>query len=386
MASAPSPTKTTASPEQQALSALLARADVRLDGGRPWDLRVHDPRFYRRVLAGGSLAFGESYMDGLWDCEALDECLCRVLSARLDREVRSWRMVWNVVRAKLLNLQSTQRAYNIGEHHYDRGNDLFEVMLGERMIYSAGYWRNLEGDHPGALDAAQEAKLDLVCRKLRLQAGDRVLDIGCGWGGFLEYAAAKYGVEGVGLTVSGEQARLARERCRAHPVEIRLQDYRDLHEQFDHVVSIGMFEHVGPKNYETYFDTVRRCLRPGGLFVLETLSAARTSGTTNAWMNKYIFPGGSAPSAQQLAAALEERLVIEDWHNFGADYDRTLMAWHRRFADGWPALRGRYDERFRRMWRFYLLACAGTFRARRNQNWQLVLSDGGADGGYRGVR
>jgi len=147
-----------------------------------------------------------------------------------------------------------------------------------------------------------------------------------------------------------------------------------------------MFEHVGPKNYETFFDVVRRCLKPGGLFLLETIGNESTSVTTDPWIDKYIFPNGTIPSVVQLAEALGERFVIEDWHNFGPDYDRTLMAWYRRFVDRWEALKGRYDERFYRMWTFYLLSCAGSFRARHNQNWQLVLSPGGVGGDYRSVR
>lgn len=373
-------------PGAEAVQALLREAGVRLGGDRPWDLCVYDPRFYRRALAGGSLAFGESYMDGWWDCEALDECIARLMSAQLDQAVRSWGMLWRVARAKLMNLQRRARAHEVGEHHYDRGNDLFEAMLDERMIYSCGYWHRAD-----TLEEAQEAKLDLVCRKLGIEAGDRVLDIGCGWGGFLKYAAEEYGAEGVGLTVSQEQARLARERCAGLPVAIRLQDYRELdgesfRDSFDHAASLGMIEHVGPKNYATYFDAVRRCLNEGGLFLVETVGAKRSTATTDPWTEKYIFPNGSSPSAKQLTTALEERFVIEDWHNFGPDYDRTLMAWHERFAAHWDALSGRYDERFRRMWRYYLLSSAGSFRARHNQNWQLVLSPLGTRGGYRSVR
>lgn len=381
-----SPQPQTASPagsDQQAVQALLARADVRIGGDRPWDLQVHDSRLYRRLLSGGSLAFGESYMDGWWDCEALDALICRLMSAQLDQAVRSWHMMWHVARAKLLNLQRRSRAYQVGEHHYDRGNDLFENMLDERMTYSAGYWRDAD-----TLEEAQKAKLDLVCRKLGLEAGERVLDIGCGWGGFLKYAAEEYGTEGVGVTISEEQAQLARERCEGLPIEIRLVDYRDLQgETFDHAASLGMIEHVGPKNYATYFDAVRRLLKPSGLFLLETVGARRSTATTDPWTEKYIFPNGSSPSAKQLTTALEERFVIEDWHNFGPDYDRTLMRWHENFTDSWDSLAGgRYDERFRRMWTYYLLSSAGSFRARHIQNWQLVLAPEGTEGGYRSVR
>jgi cyclopropane-fatty-acyl-phospholipid synthase len=361
---------------------LLARASIRINGDRPWDVQVHNPDLYQRVLAGGSLAFGEAYMDGWWDCAALDECVYRLMAARLHEEVRSWHVAWNFVKAKLLNLQDRARAHQIGEHHYDRGNDLFEAMLDAHMVYSCAYWRRAD-----TLEEAQAAKLNLICRKIGVEVGDRVLDIGCGWGGFLQYVAEEYGARGVGVTVSEEQARLGRTRCKDQPVEIRLQDYRDLQdESFDHVVSVGMFEHVGPKNYETFFDVVRRCLKPDGLFLLETIGNKSTSATTDPWLNKYIFPNGTIPSAAQLAEALEEHFVIEDWHNFGPDYDRTLMAWHQRFADRWEVLKARYDERFYRMWTFYLLSCAGSFRSRHNQNWQLVLSPGRVRGDYRSVR
>ncbi len=372
--------------QKQALQQLLDRADVRIGGDRPWDIHVHDDRLYGRVLAGGALAMGESYMDGWWDCAALDTCIYRLRTARLDRAVRTWQMAWMVLKAKALNLQNRRRAYEVGERHYDRGNDLFERMLDRRMIYSCAYWKDAD-----TLDEAQEAKLDLVCRKIGLQEGDRVLDTGCGWGGFARYAAEAYGAHVVGITISKEQAELGRERCRGLPIEIRLQDYRDLGkafdgETFDHVVSIGMFEHVGAKNYAAYLDVVRRCLRPGGLFLLHTVGAGRTSLTADAWLNKYIFPNGSAPSARQIAEAAEGRFVIEDWHSFGAYYDRTLMAWYKNITERWDELGGAYDERFFRMWTYFLQGAAGGFRARKNHLWQLVLSPKGVPGGYESIR
>ena len=367
---------------RQALQKLFAQADVRIGGDRPWDIEVHDPRLYRRVMAGRSMALGESYMDGWWDCPALDQLFHRVLKVQLDRKTRTWRMAWNHLKARALNLQGRSRAFEIGEVHYDRGNDLFERMLDRRMIYSCGYWKDA-----GTLAEAQEAKLDLICRKLGLQPGDRVLDIGCGWGGFLQYAAEEYGAKGVGVTVSKEQVRLGRERCAGLPVEIRLQDYRDLRgETFDHVASIGMFEHVGPKNYKAFFDVARRCLAEGGLLLLHTIGSNRSTATVNPWINKYIFPNGSIPSPQHVTRAAEGRFALEDWHNFGAYYDPTLMAWHENFTESWDALKGRYDGRFYRMWTYYLLACAGAFRARRNHLWQIVLSPEGVPGGYERVR
>jgi cyclopropane-fatty-acyl-phospholipid synthase len=359
------------------IERLLAMADVEIDGTRPWDIQVHDDALYARVLAEGALGLGESYMDGWWDCERLDELFHRVLAAELDARVQPMAEVWSVLKAKLFNLQKRSRAFQIGKRHYDIGNELYRRMLDSRMIYSCGYWKDA-----ATLDEAQEAKLELVCRKLDLRPGMRVLDIGCGWGGTAKYAAERYGVEVVGITVSEEQAKYARELCRGLPVEIRLQDYRDLDESFDRVLSLGMFEHVGYKNYRTYVSVVRRCLGDDGLFLLHTIGGNRSAVRTDPWIARYIFPNSMLPSAKQIAAAIEGIFVLEDWHNFGADYDRTLMCWFRNFDESWPALKDRYDERFYRMWKYYLLSCAGSFRARRIQLWQIVLSPRGVPGGY----
>lgn len=373
---------TEASGAKQSLQELLWEADIQLNGDRSWDPQVHEDRLYQRVLSGGSLALGEAYLDGWWDCEALDQFFYRVLRARLEEKVgRSWRMLWNIVKALLLNLQSPSRAYEVGEEHYDRGNDLFRHMLDDRMVYSCGYWRRAD-----TLDEAQDAKLDLICQKIGLEPGMRVLDIGCGWGSFAEYAAEEYGAEVVGVTISEEQVSLARERCSNLPVEIRLQDYRDVDEVFDRVVSIGMFEHVGHKNHRTYMATVRRCLTDDGLSLLHTIGNFSTSPATDPWIEEYVFPNGLIPSARQVTEAAEGLFVIEDWHNFGPDYDRTLMGWARNFESSWEDLSERYSERFYRMWRYYLYQCAGAFRARRNQLWQIVLSPEGVDGRYVSIR
>ena len=251
-------------------------------------------------------------------------------------------------------------------------------MLGERLIYSCAFW-----EHAASLDEAQEAKLDLVCRKLGLQPGMRVLDIGCGWGGAARYAAERYQVEVVGITVSQEQVRLAREMCRGLPIEIRYQDYRSLEEPFDRILSVGMFEHVGPRNYVTFMDVVRRCLKENGLFLLHTIGTQQTTKRCDPWIGRYIFPNSKLPSAREICAAMEGHFILENWQNFGADYDRTLMHWFRNFQENWSWLRDRYDERFFRMWKYYLLSCAGVFRARANQLWQIVLSPQGVPGGYR---
>ena len=371
-----------AGPLQRRVVDLLAGADVRVGGLRPHDIQVRDPRFYARVLAQGSLGLGESYMDGWWDAPALDETLARLIGARLDQRVHGIADLVYALRARLFNLQRGRRSYEVGRRHYDLGNDLYQAMLGRRLVYSCGYWAAADD-----LDAAQEAKLDLVCRKLRLRPGMRVLDIGCGWGEALKFAAERYGVAGVGVTVSQAQAEYARQLCRGLPVEIRLQDYRAVDERFDAIFSIGMFEHVGDKNYRTYIAQARRCLHPDGLFLLHTIGSNVSRHRTDPWIARYIFPNSMLPSAAQIAVALEGRFVCEDWHNFGADYDRTLQAWRGNVEAAWPWLDAQhYDARFRRMWRFYLAGSMATFRCRRAQLWQLLLSPEGVRGGYRAPR
>jgi len=362
----------------QLLAGLLREADIRIGGDRPWDMQLHRAEAADRILAGASVGLGESYMDGDWDATQLDEFMCRILRARLDEKVRSPGLIWHVLRTRLLNLQNPRRASQVGEVHYDLGNDFFEAMLDSRMTYTCGYWASAE-----TLEAAQEAKLDLVCRKLGLEPGMRLLDIGCGWGSLMQFAAERYGVECVGLTISKAQAEHGRLRCAGLPIEFRLMDYRDIDERFDRIASLGMFEHVGRRNLRTYFEVARRCLAPDGLFLLHTIGNNFRNMHPDPWIDRYIFPNGDLPSLGQIADATERSFIIEDVHNFGADYDRTLMAWHERFENAWPRFAERYGERFRRMWSYYLRACAGTFRARTTQLWQIVLSPEGVQGGYR---
>lgn len=361
---------------------LLNPAGIILNGPNPWDIQVKNPNFYSRVLSGGSLALGESYMDGWWDCDALDECIARVIGIKLETKVRNKSLiVWEYFKAKVVNLQSKTRAFEVGEKHYDLGNDLYTAMLDKRLVYTCGYWKEA-----ATLDEAQEAKLDLVCRKIGLKPGMKVLDIGCGWGSFAKFAAERYGAHVIGITISKEQAALARERCKGLPIEIRIQDYREVTEQFDHIISLGMFEHVGPKNYRTYMEVAARCLKPGGLFLLHTIGSNDTNKIMDPWIEKYIFPNAFLPSPQHIAQSIEGLFVLEDWHNFGPYYDTTLLAWFVNFNKHWPELKNRYDERFYRMWRYYLLSCAGLFRARSTQLWQIVFSAKGVPGGYQSLR
>lgn len=361
---------------------LLKEAGIEVNGSQTGDIQVHNPGFYRRVIAEGSLGFGESYMDGWWDSDAVDETVTRILAADLGARVRTSPKAMAIAALSVvMNRQSKSRAFNIGEAHYDIGNDLYEAMLDRRMVYTCGYWA-----HATTLDEAQDAKLDLVCKKIGLKTGDTVLDIGCGWGSFAKFAAERYGAHVTGITVSKEQRQLAEDRTKGLPVKFLLQDYRDTKGEFDHIVSLGMVEHVGYRNYRTYMEMAHRCLKPGGFFLLHTIGGNRSVTSTDAWIEKYIFPNSMLPSIRQLAEASEGLFVMEDWHNFGADYDKTLMAWQANFEAHWPSLAAKYGERFKRMWDFYLLSCAATFRTRRNQLWQIVFSKGGVPGGYTSVR
>jgi len=364
---------------KRTVSKLFESVDIEVNGSRSFDIQVHNDLFYSRVLSGGSLALGESYMDGWWDCKALDQFCYKLLRGRIDKQVNVTNpaFIMHFLKAYFFNAQSKKRAYIVGEEHYDTGNDLFSLMLDQRMNYSCGYWCNADN-----LDQAQINKLDIVCRKLHLEPGMRVLEIGCGWGGFAKYAAENYGVSVHGITVSKGQMDYAIKSCEGLETTFELKDYRELNTNYDAIVSIGMFEHVGYKNYRNYMEVARRCLNDGGLFLLHTIGRNTSARFTDPWTHKYIFPNGMIPSPGQISKSLHGLFVIEDWHNFGQYYDPTLMAWNENFQKNYESLKEKYDERFKRMWEYYLLMCAGTFRSRRNQLWQLVLSKNGVKGGY----
>jgi cyclopropane-fatty-acyl-phospholipid synthase len=351
---------------------LLEQAGITVGGTDPWDLQVHDERFYDQVWRTGNLGLGESYMSGGWTCEAPDELLARLLKADVKRYLTQlWRaFLFPYGREVLFNLQQGDGVFEVARVHYDLGNELFRRTLDRRMTYSCAYWKGA-----ATLDLAQENKLDLICRKLRLEPGMRMLDIGCGWGALAGFAAERYGVEVTGVTISKRQLEHAREACKDLPVTLRLQDYREVQGTFDAIVSVEMFEHVGPKNYRAYFDTVDRCLAPDGLTLLHTMAQNPTRpGSGDLWITRYIFPNSKLPSLAQIGRASEAAFVPEDVHNLGADYDRTYMAWCRNFEEAWPDLAGRFDERFYRMWRYYLLSFAAGFRARRIQLYQVMFS------------
>ena len=367
---------------QKVVQKILDLADIKINGNNPWDIQVKNDNLYSRVLKQGSLGLGEAYMDDWWDAKSLDEFFFRVLRADLEKEIRQdFKTLLFILKNTLFNQQKKSKAFEIGQKHYDIGNDLYLAMLDPYLAYSCGYWQGAQ-----TLAEAQEAKLDLICRKLNLKPGDKVLDIGGGWGSFAKYAAQKYGVAVDVITVSKEQAELGEKLCAGLPVQFQLQDYRKITGLYDHIVSVGMIEHVGYKNYRTYMKIASRHLKEDGLFLLHTIGSSNSVKTTDRWIEKYIFTNSMIPSIGQIAQSIEGLFVMEDWHNFGLDYDKTLMAWYDNFEKNWLGLKEKYGERFYRMWKYYLLSCAASFRARKNQLWQIVLSKNGVIHGYKSIR
>jgi len=377
---------TTTNNYHRILQDVLSAAGIEINGKNSWDLQVYDERFYKQVLREPSLAAGESFMDGWWDCERLDEFFFRLLSAQATDKLKDWRLIFHVLKNYLINLQTIKRSQKVATVHYNLDNQLYSYMLGPTMAYTCAYWKDAV-----TLDQAQNNKYDLVCRKLGIQAEDTILELGCGWGGFARFAAQKYGCKITSVNISEKQVAFAKEICKNLDVEVHQADYRDTSIynpnklKFDKIVSIGMCEHVGRKNYYEFMRVVYEQLKNKGLFLLHTIGNNKTILSLDPWINKYIFPNGAVPSIKQLGVAMEDFFVMEDWHNFGADYAKTLMAWHENFQYHWSELSDHYDQRFYRMWIYYLLSCAGSFRARDMQLWQIVLSKGKGQPGYQRV-
>lgn len=368
---------------KQVIEELLTHADVKINGDRPSDIQVHDDRFYSRVLKDGALGLGESYMEGWWDSAALDECIFKILKADIENNVKpTWAMRWDYVKAKLFNMQEKgSRSAKVIDQHYELGDNLYEYMLGDTLAYTCAYWKNCS-----TLDEAQKAKFDLIAKKVGLKEGMRVLDLGCGWGGFAKHIAENYGVEVVAVNLSTKQCDYAKKICQGLPVEVRNHDYREVEGTFDRIISIGLMEHVGVKNYRGFMELLNKCLKDDGLALVHTIGRDTTGITSNPWITKYIFPNGHLPSIAQFGQAIEGLFVMEDWHNLSVNYDSTLVAWFNNFEKNWGKIQAEYPDPFYKMWKFYLLSCAGGFRARTIQLWQVVLSKKGVLGGYESVR
>lgn len=363
------------------IEGALKQAGIEINGPKPYDIQVKNERFYSQVALRGNLGAGESFVAGDFDVDQLDETFYRILKLPKSFIALDWPLWFSGLKNLLINEQSLKRAFVVGQKHYDLGLDLFEAMLDPLLVYSCGYWKDAKN-----LEDAQKAKLELVCKKMGLKKGMKVLDVGSGYGGFAKYAAENYGVEVTGVTVSQLQLEESQRRCQGLNVHFYLQDWRSVTGLFDRIVSIGQFEHVGTKNYSDYVRKMRTLLKSDGLFLLHTIGTFESSWTADPWLTKYIFPNGKTPSLTQISKAFEGQFVLEDLHNFGAYYDKTLMAWFQNFNSHWPELKEHYSERFYRIWKYYLLSCAGAFRARKMHLWQLVFSPNGVPDGYQSIR
>ena len=358
---------------------LLAYAHITINGSKAHDIQVHDDRFYDLIIQKGTLGMGEAYMAKFWDCEDIPQMMANFSTAKLSRKVKgNIHFAINRYRSILFNEGTKDKALFGVQSHYDIGNDLYQAMLDERMVYTCAYWNDAN-----TLANAQEDKLELICRKLMLEPGMTILDIGGGWGSFAKYAAQKYKAKVTVVTNSKEQIKLGSEMCKDLDVTFEFKDYRDVQGQFDRVLSVGMFEHVCYKNHQSYMDTVNRCLKENGISLLHTMGRkeALTRGNDQ-WITKYIFPNTQVPSVGQIGQAIDGLFVMEDWENLSTDYEKTLLAWHENFVTNWNQIKNNYDETFYRMWTYYLLICAGWYRSRVLQLWQVVLTKNGIPGGY----
>jgi cyclopropane-fatty-acyl-phospholipid synthase len=359
-------------PARPLVAAVLRTAGIHLGGDQPWDVQVTDPRFYSSVLLRGSLGFGESYMRGWWHVEDLEEVAYRLSRAGLHWVARALPPhLVALAAASFSNRQTRTDSVNLVDRHYNLGNDLFRGFLGRSMVYSCAYFDDTE-----SLDRAQELKLDLICRRLGLKAGERLLDIGGGWGEFARHAALHYGCHVTSINIADEQIRHARERCAGLPVEIVKCDYRDLRGSFDKVAVIAMLTHVGHSNYRRFMTIVHDCLATGGRVLVETLGSRISKVNCEPWTNRYIFPGGVVPSLRQIDRAADGLLARTEVTEFGHHYVPTLRSWNANLHASWPQLAGRYPETTRLMLGYFFLTVAGAFRAGHLKYWHVQLQKG----------
>jgi cyclopropane-fatty-acyl-phospholipid synthase len=354
----------------------------RFGSGPPVRLDIHDSAFFRRLATRGKLGPGESYTAEEWDSDNLPrlfELLLRNSESAAERHTQVRRLL--ELRPRLHRRNGLLRARRNIAYHYDLGNDLFALMLDETMTYSCAIFATPET----SLADAQRAKYERLCRRLELGPDDHVLEIGCGWGGFARYAAETHGCRVTGLTISAEQAALARKRTAGLPVEIREQDYRGVDGEYSKVVSIEMLEAIGADQFGTYFAVIDRVLAPGGRAAVQTILVPdqrwERYRRSPDWIERYVFPGCLIPSLESLtrAAAAHSSLGIYGVEEIGEHYAETLRRWRERFHERIADVRALgYDRRFERTWDFYLAFCEAAFRTRALRDVQLVLERSGS--------
>jgi len=372
------------------IEGILNEIGVTINGNKPYDLKINNKQFLTKMMlsASPSIDAGEAYMNGDWDCEQLEELFFRICKSEMDSELYSkFGSFFYTLKNSIINQQSPSKSHEVAKKHYNLGNRFYELMLGKSMAYTCSYWKNAH-----SLDEAQFDKYDLICKKLYLKPGEKVLELGCGWGGLAKYMAEKYGCEVVAIDIGEQPSSYAKKLCKDLPVTVHQCDYRSTHiynpqnKPFDKIVSVGVLEHVGYKNYTPFLNIANSFIKPDGIFLLHSIGGNVSLNYCDPWINKYIFPNGMLPSIKQLGEALEHKFIVEDLQNFGAYYDKTLMAWRSNLNNNWDELKPSYDERFRRMMNYYLASCAGGFRARSMQLWQYVLTPKGMLNGYSSYR
>ncbi len=349
---------------------IFSRAGVSINGTKPWDIRVNDNRFYRDVLINGSLGLGESYMRQQWTTDDLEGLFYRLCSSDLEKTSRRIpSQHFSRLFDFFINRQSHARAKSNAEHHYNLGNDLFFEFLGKFKNYSCGYFENAD-----TLDEAQAAKMHKLCQLLDLKKGDRLLDVGGGWGEFAKFAATQYDCDVTSINIAQEQINHAREHCRDTAVEIVKSDYRDMTGTYNKIAVVAMFTHVGHKNYRVFMQTMSGLLEPGGKMVMETVGGLESKTRCEPWTDKYIFPGGLIPSMEQIDHSVRGLFKRDSVHEFGHHYAVTLQHWHRNFIEAWPRLRAHYSESMRLMFEYFFLSVAGDFRAKGLLHYHIAFS------------
>ncbi len=350
-------------------------------GGPVVAIVLSDRAWVRRLAVNPGMAFGEAYMAGALQpvgCtiyDALDLVLANVIGGAGHPLLDVHQRVLDLTR-RLAQVNDAGRARRHVAHHYDLDSRLYGLILDRDLMYSCAYFAHADD----TLEQAQQAKKRLIAAKLHLhRPGMTVLDIGCGWGGMALTLAAEYGARVTGITLSAEQLRVARARAQAAGLDGRvrfeLADYRQMDRAFDRVVSIGMMEHVGIGNYDAFFGTVRRCLAEDGVALIHHIGRSAGPGSTAAWLQKYIFPGGYAPALSEVLPAVERSgLILADLETWRLHYAQTVRHWAERFAANREAILALYDERFCRMFEFYLAAAELAFRRERQVVYQLQLS------------
>ena len=341
---------------EEIITKKLKEVDVVIGGSRDWDIQVKNKKFFRKVFLNANMGLGESYVNKYFECRRLDQLIYR-LRHYFPKKSIILKNIYDIIQDKFINFQSIKRATKVAKTHYDLEVKIFQKFLDKRMIYTCGYWNNAKN-----LDEAQEKKLDLIAKKLEFKPNMKVLDVGCGWGGSAAYFAKKYRVQVVGITNSKEQYNYAQAHNSSELTQFIYCDYREHKEKYDAIYSIGMFENVGSKNYLTFFKCIKNNLKQNASFLLHTIGMDMTVNTRFSWAVKYIFPNGELPSQKQITDNIEHNFIIDDWHNFGCDYDKTLMQWYKNFVRTYPSFKSDYyDERFFRTWSFYLLLFAKFF-------------------------